>query len=79
MHSALMQCARGMVQLEVGRLKAASWISSRRTSQGSQVCKSGLGSSLHSLDSACPLFDTLQTLTTNTKPSCGTEHHLDTA
>lgn len=42
-HCALLQCARGVVQLELGRLKAASWISSRRTSQGSQVCKPGPG------------------------------------
>uniref|UniRef100_A0AAY4AWD1 PATJ crumbs cell polarity complex component n=1 Tax=Denticeps clupeoides TaxID=299321 RepID=A0AAY4AWD1_9TELE len=35
--AAILKCARGKVQLEVGRLKAASWISSRRTSQGSQV------------------------------------------
>ncbi|MCJ8737698.1 hypothetical protein PDJAM_G00027050 [Pangasius djambal] len=34
--AAVLKCARGMVQLELGRLKAASWISSRRTSQGSQ-------------------------------------------
>lgn len=34
----ILQCARGKVLLELGRLKAASWISSRRTSQGSQVC-----------------------------------------
>ncbi|XP_037401361.1 inaD-like protein isoform X1 [Pygocentrus nattereri] len=35
--AAVLKCARGMVQLELGRLKAASWISSRRTSQGSQL------------------------------------------
>ncbi|XP_028855679.1 inaD-like protein isoform X3 [Denticeps clupeoides] len=35
--AAILKCARGKVQLEVGRLKAASWISSRRTSQGSQM------------------------------------------
>uniref|UniRef100_A0A4W3JWR8 PATJ crumbs cell polarity complex component n=1 Tax=Callorhinchus milii TaxID=7868 RepID=A0A4W3JWR8_CALMI len=33
----ILKCAQGRVQLEVGRLKAASWISSRRTSQGSQI------------------------------------------
>uniref|UniRef100_A0A4W5QZM6 PATJ crumbs cell polarity complex component n=1 Tax=Hucho hucho TaxID=62062 RepID=A0A4W5QZM6_9TELE len=36
--AAILKCARGMVLLELGRLKAASWISSRHTSQGSQVC-----------------------------------------
>uniref|UniRef100_H2ZX49 PATJ crumbs cell polarity complex component n=1 Tax=Latimeria chalumnae TaxID=7897 RepID=H2ZX49_LATCH len=33
----VLKCAQGLVQLEIGRLKAGSWISSRRTSQGSQV------------------------------------------
>eukprot|EP00063_Salmo_salar_P030205 XP_014005040.1 PREDICTED: multiple PDZ domain protein-like isoform X2 [Salmo salar] len=35
--AAILKCARGVVLLELGRLKAASWISSRRTSQGSQM------------------------------------------
>ncbi|XP_062869408.1 inaD-like protein isoform X2 [Trichomycterus rosablanca] len=35
--AAVLKCARGMVRLELGRLKAASWISSRRISQGSQM------------------------------------------
>uniref|UniRef100_A0A8C9T917 PATJ crumbs cell polarity complex component n=1 Tax=Scleropages formosus TaxID=113540 RepID=A0A8C9T917_SCLFO len=35
--AAILKCARGMVLLELGRLKAASWMSSRRNSQGSQV------------------------------------------
>ncbi|XP_029551508.1 multiple PDZ domain protein-like isoform X3 [Salmo trutta] len=34
--AAILKCARGVVLLELGRLKAASWISSRRTSQESQ-------------------------------------------
>lgn len=33
----ILQCARGKVLLELGRLKAASWISTRRNSQGSQM------------------------------------------
>ncbi|KAK3561941.1 hypothetical protein QTP86_019064 [Hemibagrus guttatus] len=40
-----LECARGMVQLEVGRLKAASWISSRCTSQGSQSHASNMTNS----------------------------------
>uniref|UniRef100_A0A8C7CXN9 PDZ domain-containing protein n=1 Tax=Oncorhynchus kisutch TaxID=8019 RepID=A0A8C7CXN9_ONCKI len=36
--AAILKCARGVVLLELGRLKAASWLSSRRPSQGSQVC-----------------------------------------
>ncbi|XP_031731163.1 inaD-like protein isoform X2 [Anarrhichthys ocellatus] len=35
--AAILKCARGPVQLELGRLKAASWISCRRNSQGSQM------------------------------------------
>ncbi|XP_035268186.1 inaD-like protein isoform X2 [Anguilla anguilla] len=35
--AAVLKCAKGTVLLELGRLKAASWISSRRTSQGSQM------------------------------------------
>lgn len=31
------KCAQGLVQLEIGRLKAGSWLSSRKTSQNSQV------------------------------------------
>uniref|UniRef100_A0A8C7DN13 PATJ crumbs cell polarity complex component n=1 Tax=Oncorhynchus kisutch TaxID=8019 RepID=A0A8C7DN13_ONCKI len=36
--AAILKCARGVVLLELGRLKAVSWISPRHTSQGSQVC-----------------------------------------
>uniref|UniRef100_A0A3Q4GME4 PDZ domain-containing protein n=1 Tax=Neolamprologus brichardi TaxID=32507 RepID=A0A3Q4GME4_NEOBR len=35
--AAILKCARGPVLLELGRLKAASWITSRRNSHGSQV------------------------------------------
>ncbi|KAG7233347.1 hypothetical protein INR49_007166, partial [Caranx melampygus] len=35
--AAILKCARGPVHLELGRLKAASWISSRHNSQGSQM------------------------------------------
>ncbi|XP_031430668.1 inaD-like protein [Clupea harengus] len=35
--AAILKCARGRVVLELGRLKAASWVSSRHPSQGSQM------------------------------------------
>ncbi|XP_066547759.1 inaD-like protein isoform X3 [Amia ocellicauda] len=35
--AAILKCAKGTVLLELGRLKAASWLSSRRTSEGSQM------------------------------------------
>ncbi|XP_068599723.1 inaD-like protein [Brachionichthys hirsutus] len=40
--AATLKCVRGPVLLELGRLKAASWISSRRHSRRSQVCSSGV-------------------------------------
>ncbi|XP_062252021.1 inaD-like protein isoform X2 [Platichthys flesus] len=43
--AAILKCARGPVLLELGRFKAASWISSRRISQGSQMSHVSGGSS----------------------------------
>ncbi|KAL4634849.1 inaD-like protein isoform X1 [Arapaima gigas] len=43
--AAVLKCARGVVLLELGRLKAASWISSRRNSQGSQMSHTSANSS----------------------------------
>ncbi|KAJ8374834.1 hypothetical protein SKAU_G00054140 [Synaphobranchus kaupii] len=48
--AAVLKCAKGTVLLELGRLKAASWISSRRTSQGSQMSHASANSA-----SATPL------------------------
>ncbi|KAF3690513.1 Multiple PDZ domain protein Multi-PDZ domain protein 1 [Channa argus] len=42
----MFKCARGPVALELGRLKAASWISSRHSSQGSQGVTDSLGVSI---------------------------------
>uniref|UniRef100_G1RY01 PATJ crumbs cell polarity complex component n=1 Tax=Nomascus leucogenys TaxID=61853 RepID=G1RY01_NOMLE len=33
----ILKCAQGLVQLEIGRLRAGSWTSARKTSQNSQV------------------------------------------
>uniref|UniRef100_A0A2K6F920 PATJ crumbs cell polarity complex component n=1 Tax=Propithecus coquereli TaxID=379532 RepID=A0A2K6F920_PROCO len=35
--AAILKCAQGLVQLEIGRLRAGSWTSARKTSQNSQV------------------------------------------
>ncbi|CAJ1059603.1 inaD-like protein [Xyrichtys novacula] len=43
--AAILKCARGTVLLELGRLKAASWISSRQNSQGSQMSRVSRNSS----------------------------------
>ncbi|XP_069837438.1 inaD-like protein isoform X2 [Dendropsophus ebraccatus] len=37
----ILKCAQGLVHLEIGRLRVASWLSSRKAYQGSQVGKSG--------------------------------------
>ncbi|KAH0618551.1 hypothetical protein JD844_017873 [Phrynosoma platyrhinos] len=37
MVATILKCAQGLVQLEIGRLRAGSWPSSRKTSQNSQV------------------------------------------
>nr|XP_015211664.1 PREDICTED: inaD-like protein isoform X1 [Lepisosteus oculatus] len=44
--AAILKCAKGAVLLELGRLKAASWLSSRRTSEGSQVSHASANSVL---------------------------------
>lgn len=36
----ILKCAQGLVRLEIGRLRVASWLSSRKDYQGSQVSKS---------------------------------------
>ncbi|KAK1165444.1 inaD-like protein [Acipenser oxyrinchus oxyrinchus] len=50
--AAILKCAKGLVLLELGRLKAASWISSRRTSQGSQLSHVSATSNLSQCGSA---------------------------
>uniref|UniRef100_A0A665VJ81 PDZ domain-containing protein n=1 Tax=Echeneis naucrates TaxID=173247 RepID=A0A665VJ81_ECHNA len=49
---AILKCARGTVHLELGRLKAASWISSRHNSQGSRVSQGYTHTCTHTC-SAC--------------------------
>ncbi|XP_049552906.1 inaD-like protein isoform X11 [Orcinus orca] len=53
----ILKCAQGLVQLEIGRLRAGSWTSSRKTSQNSQQSQH---SSLH--PSLAPVITSLQNL-----------------
>ncbi|ROL40877.1 InaD-like protein [Anabarilius grahami] len=83
--AAILKCARGKVLLELGRLKAASWISSRRTSQGSQMSHVSANSSTPTptLPAVAPLpSQTLNNSTRNfTEPnnkSTGTEPGIRT-
>ncbi|XP_052032768.1 inaD-like protein isoform X1 [Apodemus sylvaticus] len=57
----ILKCVQGLVQLEIGRLRAGSWASSRKTSQNSQV------GDQHSAHSSCrpsfaPVITSLQNL-----------------
>ncbi|XP_069088646.1 inaD-like protein isoform X1 [Pleurodeles waltl] len=45
--AAILKVAQGLVTLEVGRLRAGSWMSSRKTSQNSQMSQHSVNSSLH--------------------------------
>ncbi|XP_057399624.1 inaD-like protein isoform X11 [Balaenoptera acutorostrata] len=64
----VLKCAQGLVQLEIGRLRAGSWTSSRKTSQNSQPSQHSTHSSLH--PSLAPVITSLQNLV-------GTKRALD--
>ncbi|XP_073936033.1 inaD-like protein isoform X3 [Castor canadensis] len=56
----ILKCAQGLVQLEIGRLRAGSWASSRKTSQNSQGNQHSAHSS--SRPSLAPVIASLQNL-----------------
>ncbi|XP_073752743.1 inaD-like protein isoform X5 [Callorhinus ursinus] len=56
----VLKCAQGLVQLEIGRLRAGSWISSRKTSQNSQGSQHSAHSNFH--PSLAPVITSLQNL-----------------
>ncbi|KAB0386468.1 hypothetical protein FD755_001424 [Muntiacus reevesi] len=56
----ILKCAQGLVQLEIGRLRAGSWASSRKTSQNSQGSQHSTHSSFH--PSLAPVITSLQNL-----------------
>ncbi|KAG8508522.1 InaD-like protein, partial [Galemys pyrenaicus] len=56
----ILKCARGLVQLEIGRLRAGSWTSSRKTSQNSQVSHHSTHSNFP--PSIAPVITSLQNL-----------------
>uniref|UniRef100_A0A2K5N485 PATJ crumbs cell polarity complex component n=1 Tax=Cercocebus atys TaxID=9531 RepID=A0A2K5N485_CERAT len=56
----ILKCAQGLVQLEIGRLRAGSWTSSRKTSQNSQGSQQSAHSSCH--PSFAPVITGLQNL-----------------
>uniref|UniRef100_A0A452UHM0 PDZ domain-containing protein n=1 Tax=Ursus maritimus TaxID=29073 RepID=A0A452UHM0_URSMA len=56
----VLKCAQGLVQLEIGRLRAGSWTSSRKTSQNSQGSQQSAHSSFP--PSLAPVITSLQNL-----------------
>ncbi|XP_050608897.1 inaD-like protein isoform X4 [Macaca thibetana thibetana] len=56
----ILKCAQGLVQLEIGRLRAGSWTSTRQTPQNSQGSQQSAHSSCH--PSFAPVITGLQNL-----------------
>ncbi|NWS19956.1 INADL protein, partial [Pachyramphus minor] len=54
----ILKCAQGLVHLELGRLRAGSWLSSRKTSQNSQTSQQSVHSHFH--PALAPVLSTLQ-------------------
>ncbi|XP_073090144.1 inaD-like protein isoform X2 [Manis javanica] len=72
----ILKCAQGLVQLEIGRLRAGSWPSSRKTSHNSQGSQQSAHSSFH--PSLAPVITSLQSLVrtkraSDPSPSSGTD------
>uniref|UniRef100_A0A8C3YJH6 InaD-like protein n=1 Tax=Catagonus wagneri TaxID=51154 RepID=A0A8C3YJH6_9CETA len=63
----ILKCAQGLVQLEIGRLRAGSWTSSRKTSPNSQGSQHSTHSSFH--PSLAPVITSLQNLVGTKRPS----------
>nr|XP_048717181.1 inaD-like protein isoform X1 [Caretta caretta] len=54
----ILKCAQGLVHLEIGRLRAGSWLSSRKTPQSSEVNQHSMHS--HFYPALAPVITTLQ-------------------
>nr|KAF6383149.1 PATJ crumbs cell polarity complex component [Pipistrellus kuhlii] len=63
----ILKCAQGLVQLEIGRLRAGSWAASRKTSQNSQGSQHSTHSSFH--PTLAPVISSLQSLVGTKKAS----------
>ncbi|NXD83065.1 INADL protein, partial [Halcyon senegalensis] len=63
----ILKCAQGMVHLELGRLRAGSWLSSRKTSQNSQASQQNVHSHFH--PALAPVLSTLQNFVSTKRSS----------
>ncbi|XP_072853822.2 inaD-like protein isoform X2 [Pogona vitticeps] len=68
----ILKCAQGLVQLEIGRLRAGSWASSQKTSQNSQISQRNAHSHLH--PTFAPVISTLQNFVSNKRSSADSSH-----
>ncbi|KAM7246092.1 hypothetical protein CapIbe_002390 [Capra ibex] len=72
----ILKCAQGLVQLEIGRLRAGSWTSSRKTSQNSQGSQHSTQSSFH--PALAPVITSLQNLVGTKRASDPSPKNSDT-
>ncbi|XP_068948970.1 inaD-like protein [Petaurus breviceps papuanus] len=72
----VLKCAQGLVQLEIGRLRAGSWLSSRKTSQNSQKSQHSVRSSFP--PSLAPVITSLQNLVSTKRPSDSSQRNSGT-
>ncbi|XP_025930240.1 inaD-like protein isoform X4 [Apteryx rowi] len=63
----ILKCAQGLVHLELGRLRAGSWLSSRKTSQTSQASQQSVHS--HFRPTLAPVISTLQNFVSTKRSS----------
>uniref|UniRef100_A0A7M4EFX9 PDZ domain-containing protein n=1 Tax=Crocodylus porosus TaxID=8502 RepID=A0A7M4EFX9_CROPO len=63
----ILKCAQGLVHLEIGRLRAGSWISSRKTAQSNQVNQQSVYSHFH--PALAPVISTLQNFVSTKRSS----------
>ncbi|XP_016155622.1 PREDICTED: inaD-like protein [Ficedula albicollis] len=66
----ILKCAQGLVHLELGRLRAGSWLSSRKTSQNSQASQQSAHSHFH--PALAPVLSTLQNFVSTKRTSADT-------
>ncbi|OWK58091.1 InaD-like protein [Lonchura striata] len=66
----ILKCAQGLVHLELGRLRAGSWLSSRKTSQNSQASQQSVHSHFH--PALAPVLSTLQSFVSTKRSSADT-------
>ncbi|NXW46301.1 INADL protein, partial [Nyctiprogne leucopyga] len=63
----ILKCAQGLVHLELGRLRAGSWLSSRKTAENSQASQQSVHS--HFPPALAPVLSTLQNFVSTKRSS----------